>query len=304
MINIGIIGVNQGNGHPYSYAAMFNGFDAEALEKHCEYPLIRSYLPINHCNATQIEAATVEYIWTQNRAQSQKIALVSRIPQVLNTLDELIEKSDAIILARDDPWNRTEILSKLIKSKKPFFIDKLISTCENELEAVLDYAETTNLVLATSPARYLHKVTNNSFSGSLHLLNSIHGVSRVNWMRYGSHILDPIIAILGVNDCKVRNLSFKSDHDIIQIQYNKKVNIVIECINELNLPIETNYYFSGLEKKRIYFDDFYNSFNLMMREFVNMIEGNYLPISVREMRFINNIILAGIKSDGEYINVV
>ena len=33
MINLGMIGINEGNGHPYSYSAMFNGYDPLALKK-------------------------------------------------------------------------------------------------------------------------------------------------------------------------------------------------------------------------------------------------------------------------------
>ena len=36
-IKIGILGYTEGNGHPYSWSAMFNGYDKEIMEKIKEY---------------------------------------------------------------------------------------------------------------------------------------------------------------------------------------------------------------------------------------------------------------------------
>ena len=42
---IGVIGINDGNGHPYSFSAMFNGFVNDYLQKYCSFDLIKEYLP-------------------------------------------------------------------------------------------------------------------------------------------------------------------------------------------------------------------------------------------------------------------
>ena len=34
MLKFGIVGLNAGNGHPYSFSAVFNGYDPEALERY------------------------------------------------------------------------------------------------------------------------------------------------------------------------------------------------------------------------------------------------------------------------------
>jgi hypothetical protein len=76
MIKIGMIGMNAGNGHPYSYSALFNGFCENALLKHCEFELIKEYLPKHHSAANQIENASVDFIWTQDKTLSEKIAML------------------------------------------------------------------------------------------------------------------------------------------------------------------------------------------------------------------------------------
>ena len=39
-----IIGINKGNGHPYSFSAITNGCNYETLSKYCEYDTIKQYL--------------------------------------------------------------------------------------------------------------------------------------------------------------------------------------------------------------------------------------------------------------------
>ena len=42
-IKIGILGFTEGNGHPYSWSAMFNGYDPAEMET-CGFPVIPRYL--------------------------------------------------------------------------------------------------------------------------------------------------------------------------------------------------------------------------------------------------------------------
>ena len=126
MIKIGIVGTSAGNGHPYSYSAIFNGYNEKNLYQNCPFYLIKDYLPKYHKNINSIKGAIVSHIWTQNKNESKRIAGVSNIPNISNSLDDLIKNVDAIILARDDPQNHFNILKKIAKSKKTFFVDKQI----------------------------------------------------------------------------------------------------------------------------------------------------------------------------------
>ena len=42
-IRLGILGMTEGNGHPYSWSAMFNGYDPKEMET-CGFPVIPQYL--------------------------------------------------------------------------------------------------------------------------------------------------------------------------------------------------------------------------------------------------------------------
>ena len=42
-LRIGILGMTEGNGHPYSWSAMINGYDRDEMET-CGFPVIPRYL--------------------------------------------------------------------------------------------------------------------------------------------------------------------------------------------------------------------------------------------------------------------
>jgi len=47
MLKFGVIGMNEGNGHPYSFSAIFNGYDEDALEQ-CPFSSSKAYLNAHH----------------------------------------------------------------------------------------------------------------------------------------------------------------------------------------------------------------------------------------------------------------
>ena len=47
MLKLGIIGLSEGNGHPYSWSAIINGSYAPEIMAECGYPTIPAYLGAN-----------------------------------------------------------------------------------------------------------------------------------------------------------------------------------------------------------------------------------------------------------------
>ena len=134
MLKLGIIGMNEGNGHPFSYSAMFNGFDPVALKKRCPFELIKKYLPEEHQNRNLIGDADVTHIWTQDISLSEDIAAVAKIPNIVTNYEDMIGKVDGIILARDDPWNHLEMARPFLAAQVPIFIDKQLTASKEDLD--------------------------------------------------------------------------------------------------------------------------------------------------------------------------
>ena len=69
-LKLGIIGTSKGNGHPYSWSAIFNGYDPKYM-KNCPYPVIYDYLSKQKFPEDNIKGASVTHIWTQNKKISE-----------------------------------------------------------------------------------------------------------------------------------------------------------------------------------------------------------------------------------------
>ena len=111
MLNFGIIGMNDGNGHPYSFSAIFNGYNEDALEE-CPYSAIKEYLPVCHRNEMIIPDANVTHIWTQDKKLSESVAGISRIPNIVNNPELYVRAA----IISDRPHSNPTIPGDTIKA--------------------------------------------------------------------------------------------------------------------------------------------------------------------------------------------
>ncbi len=292
MKKIGIIGINDGNGHPYSMSAMFNGYDSKSLDDLCPFKLIKEYLPRDHRNEFLINDAKVTHIWTQNEKESYKISKVSKIPNIVPNYLDLIGKVDAVIIARDDIENHFEYIKPFIEEKIPLFIDKQLVKTKGELISLTNMLDKNQLIFSASPMRYSRLLEDFKKYGQFSY-KSVHGISRVNWIRYAHHLLEAICSIYGFDIEFVQSINSKKDHDIIQIRYNSGQNIILEFIKNISLPIQLNFYSEKKPPTSLEFGDFFYGFHKMMKSFSNMLHTGVMPIEMNEILSISKIVIAG-----------
>ena len=70
-MKLGIIGGSEGNGHPYSWSAIINGYNEERMEE-CEYSSIPRYLKENSEELGKLNGVEVSHIWTQSRDETKR----------------------------------------------------------------------------------------------------------------------------------------------------------------------------------------------------------------------------------------
>ena len=122
-LRLGIIGMSEGNGHPYSWSAIFNGFDPEVMAT-CPFPVIPAYLAKQKFPEDQIPDAEVTHIYTQSPEISAHIAAAARIPNAVNEPEEMLGQIDALLLARDDAENHPKFARPFLEAGVPVYIDK------------------------------------------------------------------------------------------------------------------------------------------------------------------------------------
>lgn len=297
LLNIGIIGSNEGNGHPISFSSIFNGYNKRYLDKFCKFELIKQYLPKFHKNKKTniINGASVNYIWTQSKTNSYQISKISNIKHICNSLEEMSEKVDAVILARDDIENHLKMTEIFLKKKIPIFIDKLIVPDQSSLKRFQKISKN-KLYMSCSSARYTSQIQ--KISKIRHKIKKdtafVFGYSKKNWIRYAHHLLEGIVKIFGYDVIKVRCISKQNNkNEIYQLIYRNGMNVNLYFSENLYLPIN----FVCLKKSTtplyVPYEDYFFSIKKMMQEFETMVRFKRNTIPVNEMIKITKIVIAG-----------
>jgi predicted dehydrogenase len=219
MLKLGIIGMSDGNGHPYSWAAIINGaYNSKAMDA-CGFAGIPLYLQANR-ETLGIDGAQVTHIWTQEPKISEHIAKAAMIDHVVNDMEDLIGQVDAVILARDDPENHVAMAKPFIDAGIPIFIDKPLAIKREDLEYFKKEVESGKFIMSCSSMRYASE--NGAVKPDLASLGELQlatAVGKKDWVKYGVHMLEGLFALL--DDPKVvsvRHIS-ESKKDIVFIEF-------------------------------------------------------------------------------------
>jgi hypothetical protein len=305
ILKIGMIGYNDGNGHPYSYSAIFNGYNKKKLLKKCPYPIIKDYLIKQHKNKDHSPHAKLTHIWTQNKKISKNIAAISKIPNIVNSYKSLASKVDCVILARDDVKNHFHIASFFLQKKIPIFIDKQLILNKSELLKIKKIIKKNNsLFVSGSTARYSNELKKIKKFITIDKLLSIHSISKGNWMRYAHHVLEPITIMIGSNIKYIRALNSTKKNQILQIKYNNNINVVLE-FSANHCGIKSTFYLKNQKPVELCIKDYFSSFKRTLMKFIEMVRLNKKMIPYKEIFNIANIVIKGQESldkNGKKIN--
>ena len=218
-IKLGVIGMSEGNGHPFSWSAIINGdFDAKAMAE-CGFPVIGEYLGVNR-PTLGIEGAKVTHVWTQERAVSEKIAAASLIENVADNLEDMIGNVDAVLLARDDAENHVQMAKPFLDAAVPLFIDKPLAITHEDLDYFVGQNKNGRLLMSCSSMRYAAE--SQSVRMEMDALGEIElatCVGKKDWPKYGVHMLEGLYAL--TDDPKavaVKHISTPRK-DIVYVQF-------------------------------------------------------------------------------------
>ena len=67
-LRLAMLGMIEGNGHPYSWSAIVNGYDPAAMAAQCTYPGIIEYMSKQPLEKVRIPGARVTHVWTDDPA--------------------------------------------------------------------------------------------------------------------------------------------------------------------------------------------------------------------------------------------
>jgi hypothetical protein len=199
-LKLGIIGLSEGNGHPYSWSAIFNGYNPEAMED-CGYPVIPRYLEQQKWPESEIPKAEVISVWTQDAKQSEKVSQASLIKNVVMRPEDMVGQIDALLLARDDAENHLKFAEPFLKAGIPIYIDKPIALSMQDFEKIYSLEQYAGQIFTCSALRFSNelKLTNEDRT-QLGEIRQIIACTPKSWNKYGVHIIEPVLNMLPAGD--------------------------------------------------------------------------------------------------------
>lgn len=114
-----MLGMLPGNGHPYSWSAIVNGYDPSKMAA-CPYPIISQYLGAQPLESVRIPEAQVTHVWTDNPAEAPLVAAAAKIPYVVEHSEDVIGAVDGVLIATDDGTDHVRRAQPFIETKTPF----------------------------------------------------------------------------------------------------------------------------------------------------------------------------------------
>ena len=195
LMKLGIIGGSEGNGHPYSWSAIINGYDEEKM-KECVYESIPRYLKENSVELGKIDGVEVSHVWTQSRSETKKIAESTYIKNQCGHWNEMIDQIDALLLARDDSENHIIYAKKFLKRGIPVYIDKPLATTRAKAKEIYNLEMYPGQIFTCSALRYAEEFNlNKATKRDIGVIKRIEAVSIKSWDKYAVHIIEPCMNI-------------------------------------------------------------------------------------------------------------
>ena len=294
-LKLGIIGLSEGNGHPYSWAAIFNGYNPEFM-KDCPFPVIPQYLAQQNFPQDSIAGAKVTHIWTQDKKLSEHVAKATNIEYVENNYENMIGKIDAVLLARDDYENHYEMSKPFIKAGLPIYIDKPLTTKTNIAKHIFDLEKYDNQIFTCSAIAYAKEFClPQETIDNLGKLQYIDACIMKDWKKYGIHIIEPVLKIIG-NQGKIQKTDIIQNNTIKKISLAWKSGLITSftTLGQIPSPIVIRLFGTNGYKNLILEDTFF-AFKKALQTFVNIILKKENPPSKDFTMQVVEIIEKGLK---------
>ena len=298
VVKLGIIGLSSGNGHPYSWSAIINGYDPVFM-KDCGFPVIPEYLAKQRFPEESISNAEVTHIWTEDINLSKHIAKAANISYVAEKLTDMIGKVDAILLARDDSENHSIYARPFLDAGIPIYIDKPLALTVKDAKKLLSYQAFPGQIFTCSALKYAKELQLSN--EQIHSLGKIYYIKAVvpkDWDKYSIHVIDPIVQLpidKGSISWSVANKVGPISN--LTAAYSKEIILSIESVGEIVTPIKISIY-GNVSNIELEFEDTFSAFKLALSTFINnVIAENFTEITDSVLEVVKLIELGRLRND-------
>lgn len=297
-LRLAMLGMIEGNGHPYSWSAIINGYNPAEMAK-CPYAAIPRYLGAQPLETMRIPGARVTHIWTDNPAEAPLVARASLIEHVVARPEEVIGQVDAVVISTDDGDEHVRRARPFVEAGLPVFVDKPLATNEADLRQFVQWHRAGHVILSTSGMRYAPELRltaeQHAHLGELRWITSF---TCKTWERYGIHALEAIEPLLGRGFTTVQAHS-DATGDVMQIEHASGVRLTIGAIHDAYGSFGAVHLYGTKGQLPITMTDTYAAFRAQLVAFIEMLQTGARPLPFEETVELMAVIIAGCRSRGD-----
>ena len=298
-IKLAMLGMTEGNGHPYSWSIIINGrYNAEALAK-CPYAAIIDYISKQPKNTLGIQDVEVSHVWTDNPEDAKLVAKVAEIENIVEDPKDVIGQVDAVLIATDIGSEHVERCKPFVEANVPIFVDKPLCDNFTDLKIFQQWIDEGKPIISSSAMRYCKEYEPyHQSTYELGDLRYINVTMAKSWEKYGIHALETLYPIVGPGFTSIQNLGDK-DRNIVHLHHSKGIDInianVFDMIGGFGLVslVGTK---SGIQIKS---NDTFYAFKKQLESYVHYLRTGVKPVPWEETKELMQLVAAGIKSREE-----
>ncbi len=297
-LKLAVLGMIPGNGHPYSWSAIINGYDPKAMSS-CPYRVIADYLGKQPHGSVRIPGVQVTHLWTDQAEEAPSVAHAALIPHIVNRPEEVLGHVNAVLIATDSGDDHIRRARPFVDAGVPVFVDKPLATTLEDLRTFIQWEKAGKRILSSSGMRYAPELTDLMENlASLGELRWISSATCKTWERYGIHALEPVFRILGPGFLSVR-LETHPGLEVAHLIHRTGIQVNLPVIYD-GVGVFGTLHACGTASQAIArFTDTYTAFRRQLLAYIDFVRTGQAPYPFTETVEMMSLIIAGIRSRSE-----
>ena len=297
-IRLAILGSTPGNGHPYSWSAIFNGYNREVMTSECPFPGISQYLNKQPAGTLGIPGAKVTHICCVGDGgfTAEHVAKCSLIPHVVDTPTDVIGQVDAVVIATDIGSEHVSRARPFIEAGLPVFIDKPLTDNAPDLATFKGWVAAAKPIMSSSSMRYTKEFM--PYRHSTQELGDLRFVSITtpkSWECYGIHALEAVYPILGPGFLSARNTG-TINRNIVHLKHRRAVDVIAVATADMYGSFGCLQLCGTAGKVQLASGDSFYAFKAQLEAFIGYLRTGIHPFPFEETVELMQLVIAGIRS--------
>ena len=296
-IKLAMLGMVEGNGHPYSWSAIINGeYDAEVMAD-CGYATIPQYLAAAPQEELGIPGAKVTHIWCDDKDDAEKVAKAAFIPNVMDNAVDVIGEVDAVIISTDKGWEHLERARPFIDADLPVFIDKPLTDKEAHLQQFENWQKEGKAIMSSSCMRYARELQEaKEHLAEIGELRLITMTMAKSWERYGIHAMEGVYPFLAPGGWESVTNTGTENANIVHCKHSSGVDVLIPVIDDMYGAFSCLGLYGTEGNFSTQCKDSFYMFKKQLVSFVDYLKTGKSQFDFSQTVELMKIIIAGIKS--------